>query len=429
MAGWFNANVSAVTNERQLFKLGSDGSVTQWTANPGDNTQPNQGLNPVDLTGFNNAVWFNGETTGGGNQLFKLGADGSVTQWTSIHSGLIGLFAHDENPDLTLFNNALWFRGNNNATDGEQLYKLGSDGSVTKWTSIGAGLNDLSPHDLTVFNNALWFDGSGLNAGIYKLGNDGSVTKWTSGLGFTDPTVFNNALWFNGFNAGQTQLYKLGNDGSVTQWTASNPLGGGLAPIDFTPFNDALWFRGQTQTLSQELYKLGNDGSVTQWTASHLFPTNFTAFNNALWFNGFDSGAGQDQLYKLGSDGSVTKWTVGGLNPQHLTVFNDALWFTGQTSTHGQQLYKLGADGSVTQWTDIFGGAIPGGLNPIPVSTAASDADSTPLSVANNGLWFQGTHPTLGRELYKLGTDGSFTFWKDIVPGPEFSSPHDWALL
>jgi ELWxxDGT repeat protein len=147
------------------------------------------------------------------------------------------------------------------------------------------------------------------------------------------------------------------------------------------------------------------------------------SFNNALWFSG--STGGQEQLYKLGNDGSVTKWTANngsgaGLRPQNMTVFNDALWFAGDTPTHGQQLFKLGADGSVTLWTDIFGGGT--GLDPIPVSPA-------PLSVFDNALWFSANNPTLGNELYKLGADGSFTFWKDINPGAPSSFPHGWAVL
>jgi len=70
MAAWFNASNNAGVN--QLYKLGNDESVTQWTANPGFAN----GLNPQDLTAFNNAVWFGGETPANGTQLFKLGNDG-----------------------------------------------------------------------------------------------------------------------------------------------------------------------------------------------------------------------------------------------------------------------------------------------------------------------------------------------------------------
>jgi len=107
-----------------------------------------------------------------------------------------------------------------------------------------------------------------------------------------------------------------------------------------------------------------------------------------------------------------------------MTVFNGALWFEGVTPTHGFQLFKLGNDGSVTQWTDIGTN-----FNPVPVSAATQDPDSTPVSVFDNALWFRGNNPMLGTELYKLGADGSFTFWKDINPGAPPSNPHDWAVF
>src|SRR5262249_6374429 len=77
---WFNG-LTGVAGGFQLFKLGFDGSVTQWTAIPGVS------LNPQDLTGFNGNEWFNGATATQGNQLYKLGFDGSVTKWTAINPG------------------------------------------------------------------------------------------------------------------------------------------------------------------------------------------------------------------------------------------------------------------------------------------------------------------------------------------------------
>src|SRR5215467_4054066 len=115
---------------------------------------------------------------GGGDQLYKLGADQSVTQWTAINN---------LNPfDLTEFDGNVWF-GGRTATQGNQLYKLGFDGSVTQWTAINpGGFPGLNPNDLTVFNDALWFSGATPTQGnqLYKLGNDGSVTQWTANPGF-----------------------------------------------------------------------------------------------------------------------------------------------------------------------------------------------------------------------------------------------------
>src|SRR5262249_45584866 len=89
---------------------------------------------------------FNGSTT----QLYKLGADQSVMQWTAIDN--LSPF------DLTEFDGNVWF-GGNTATQGNQLYKLGFDGSVTKWTATNPAGGGLDPIDLTVFNDALWFNG------------------------------------------------------------------------------------------------------------------------------------------------------------------------------------------------------------------------------------------------------------------------------
>src|SRR5262249_43889005 len=142
-----------------------------------------------------------------------------------------------------------------------ELYKLGADQSVTQWTAIA-----LNPIDLTEFDGNVWFRGTSATQGnqLYKLGFDGSVTQWTalnappSGIGLDpfDLTDFNDALWFNGQTPNQSfQLFKLGFDGSVTQWTATNPTEGGLDPINLTDFNNAMWFTGLTATqIGEQLF-------------------------------------------------------------------------------------------------------------------------------------------------------------------------------
>jgi len=78
-------------------------------------------------------------TNGSTTQLYKLGADQSVTQWPAI--------GNLSPVDLTEFDGNVWFRGNT-ATQGQQLYKLGFDGSVTKWTAINPGGGPYRPHPL-----------------------------------------------------------------------------------------------------------------------------------------------------------------------------------------------------------------------------------------------------------------------------------------
>jgi len=333
--------------------------VTKWTAL---STGLADGLAPSNLTDFNNAMWFDGNTVGQGNQLYKLGFDGSVTQWTAINTGGGGLARGPSSE----FNGALWF-GGDTAGQLRQLYKLGFDGSVTKWTAINTGgagdptRPGLDPLDINAFDGNGWFNGNAgaIGAQLYKLGFDGSVTQWTAipdlnprpgGSGIF--TNFQDALWFNGNAPGQGfQLYKLGNDGSVTKWTAlSTGLADGLDPLTPFVFNDAVWFNGNAADGTRQLFKLGNDGSVTQWTAVP---------------GGFDP--------RLVSAGVAS--LPGGMFPQDpdstpSSIFENAAWLQGTNAAHGgTELYKLGADGSVTLWKDINPG--PGGSFPFDWSRFA----------------------------------------------------------
>src|SRR5262249_38519438 len=101
-------------------------------------------------------AWFSGSTATQGNQLFKLGFDGSVTQWTAVNN--LNPHAPFDNEGFTTFHDALWFTGNAPG-QGEQLYKLGNDGSVAKWTGFTTGGGGWNPAELFVFDDALWFSG------------------------------------------------------------------------------------------------------------------------------------------------------------------------------------------------------------------------------------------------------------------------------
>jgi len=237
--------------------LGDNQSVTLWTANPSFTV----GFLSLDLTEFNGNVWFLGATAtvAEGFQLYKLGFDGSVTKWTSININPVGggLLSGAGNPDLTTFNNALWFNGNT-GTQGNQLFKLGFDGSVTKWTAINPAGGGLNPQNMFEFANALWFDGqtATMGAQLFKLGADGSVTQWTAVPGGFNPqlvsastllgpdpdstpsSIFQNAAFLQANNNanGGTELYKLGADGSVTLWKDINPGAAGSFPLDWSRF-------------------------------------------------------------------------------------------------------------------------------------------------------------------------------------------------
>jgi ELWxxDGT repeat protein len=96
---------------------------------------------PFQFIEFNNALWFTASKPDQGTELWKLGADGSVTQWTDINPG-----AASASPrDFFEFENALWFRADGD--DGNELYKLSADGSVTQWSDIFPGPGSGNPSD------------------------------------------------------------------------------------------------------------------------------------------------------------------------------------------------------------------------------------------------------------------------------------------
>src|SRR5262249_32073393 len=147
-------------------------------------------------------------------------------------------------------------------------------------------------------------------------------------------------------------------------------------------------------------------------------PAEFTKLNNAMYFAATPASGVGREIYKLGADGSVTKWAdihplSGGAVRYGFTEFKNALYFQAVGPT-GDELYKLGADGSVTLWKDI---------NPGPGDSLPFGADIQPSSAQfNDALWFAATSRVTAsgadRELWKLGADGSVTFWADINPGP-----------
>jgi ELWxxDGT repeat protein len=76
-------------------------------------------------------AFFEATTNALGSELWRLnGVDGSVLLWADINPGAPGSFPGNDSGLDNPFNNALWFDAFRPAT-GFELYKLGADGSVT----------------------------------------------------------------------------------------------------------------------------------------------------------------------------------------------------------------------------------------------------------------------------------------------------------
>src|SRR5262245_16319027 len=104
-------------------------------------------------------------------------------------------------------------------------------------------------------------------------------------------------------------------------------------------------------------------------------------------------------------------------NPSELTQFNGSFYFTadGVNSSGqsiGRELFKLNSDGSVALVADI---------NP---GTAGSDPSGFTFFNPNgtSRLLFAATGAQ-GRELYQLDTSGNVSLLRDVNPGPGSSDP------
>src|SRR5262245_13252523 len=111
------------------------------------------------------------------------------------------------------------------------------------------------------------------------------------------------------------------------------------------------------------------------------------------------------------------KPSAGSSNPSGLTQFNGSVYFTadGVNSSGqsvGRELFKLNSDGSVSLVADINPGAA--GSDPAGF-TLFNPNGVARLLFAATGLQ--------GRELYQLDTSGNVTLLFDVNPGPGSSDP------
>jgi len=250
-----------------------------------------------------------------------------------------------------------------------------------------------------------------------------------------DFTAFNDAVWFAGTASGSSQLYQFTYtpNSTTSTYTLTQITGPGtgrnftnLMPNDLTVLGKEVWFSGNTNSEGNQLFKFVPGTGLFQWTTPTKVPggisnpTNLTVFDGDLWFNGKTNTQGNQLFTATTSTGSVTNVSSGddnvpitgaGLDPQNLSVFQvsgfDNLWFSGNTANQGRQLFKSGLNSVVKLWTDPTSTNIGKNFNPSAILATFNDKDQ------NTNAFFTGDtgNTSVGRELFKLGYDGSVTMW------------------
>ncbi|MFD0915795.1 hypothetical protein ACFQ14_05185 [Pseudahrensia aquimaris] len=312
-------------------------------------------------------------------------------------------------------------------SDGEELWRLDSNGMIEQLADISPGLGFSEPRELTEFGNALYFRANDGASGqeLWRLTNDGTVEQVAdlypgpfSSLA-TALTPFGNSLYFTALDdTTGAELWRVTETGTVEQVADINPGSEGSLPFHFTEFNDALYFAADDDGSNEEVWRVTASGTVEQVTEFNPFggganPDGFTEFDGALYFAADNFLTGRE-LWRITATGAVE--IVANINPgvpssspQDLVEFNGALYFNADGGTDGRELWRLNSNGTVEQVADIRSGS--------------SSSDPFGFTEFNGALYFAANDGISGNELWRVTSTGSVEQVADIRPGSSNSSP------
>ncbi len=318
-----SADMTAFNGGVVFAGVGSDGQYGLWTTDGTDSgTQEvtvagaeSQGIFRVfsgqitvgqpgaivfpDFTPFNGKLYFVGEDANSHPQLWVSdGTSAGTSQLAVSNASGSGLFfltsdaGNESSPDLTVFNNRLWFSGRDASG---YLGLWSSDGTAagtSEMTVPGAWVNGLfnvtaSPN-FAVYGGRLLFVGRDANANWQLFSTDGTsagtqeiipTTAAATGL-FTSPLKLNTILPFN---------------------------------ADFTAFNGMLLFGGVDAAGQYGLWTTDGTAAGTHEiavngaNANGVSPENLTVNGNKVLFQGLDA-AGVFQLWQ--TDGTTAGTSI-----------------------------------------------------------------------------------------------------------------------
>jgi len=319
-------------------------------------------VRPVELTAFNNSLFFYGGSNSRG--LFK-------TNGTNVGAELV--LRKDGVRNLTLVGNTLFFSADD-SVNGWELWK--SDGTKNSLVKDIKSFNqDSSPSQLTAVGNTLYFtaddgvngrelwksDGTTAGTILVKDINPVSINSNPSQL-----TAVGNTLYFvaddgvNGF-----ELWKSDGTEAGTILVKNIRPGASISnalenPRYLTAVGNTLYFVADDGVNGRELWKSDGTEAGTVLVKNRVDiradlsidvsvgyePKELVAVGNTLFFTA-DSRSGGRELWKSdGTSGSTTlvqNIRPGGAssNPQNLTVLGNTLFFSADDGSRGNELWGL----------------------------------------------------------------------------------------
>jgi ELWxxDGT repeat protein len=368
----------------------------------------NAGLNPHDLTTFNNVVLFGGVDTSLHDSLWV--SDGTAAG-TSELTGISGIYTGGAGwspTGFTLFNNNQVLFAGEDASLRDGLWVTdGTAGGTHELTGISGaftGAGGLQPFDITAFNGGALFNGLDTNqvAGIFVTdGATGHELTGISGASFasfapTNFTVFNNkvlfsgedtsdhfSLWItDGTTAGTSEIGGIGNAGisgadpnGLFENLASNKIYMTVfdCEVFFTAENAnskfGLWVSDGTVAGTHELTGIsginGNGLFPQAEMAAAIVPLpppdNFTStFTSDVLFRNDSTG---DTWFETISNGNFNSWhQLGGSDTRYAVVGLGDFFGTGiaedilfRNASSGDTWFEAMSNGVFTGWHQVGG--------------------------------------------------------------------------
>jgi hypothetical protein len=337
------------------------------------------GVNPSDMTVFNGAVLFNGTDTGGHFGLWTTNGTGGGTKELIPPVGAGASPTGLDPTDLTVFNNEVLFNG----ADADGLSGLwatnGTAGGTHELIAEAPGASSgLDPTDMTVIGNEVLFSGvdaSGLSGLWVTNGTAGGTRELLAeapgagakdplGLNPTDLTVFNGDVFFNGLDQfGRGQLWELNGATLEPQMLTVAGAAGGIDPSNFEVYNDQLLFGGFDHAGLLGLWTTNGTATGTKEIIPNaktfetgLQPVDLTALEATTTPPNFFNNVEEAGILWQNANGDTVLWNPngsGGFTPEDLGVVPTSWQIAGTGDFNGAGeagLLWRNADGDTALW-------------------------------------------------------------------------------
>ncbi len=372
----------------------------------------------LDIGGI---VYFTGNDGVTGRELYK-------TDGTSAGTTLVKDIAPGRESGVRI-----GFLGNFSELDGMLFFngsgKLWKSDGTSDGTAVVYSALDAAPENLTNVNGTLFFsvrtdlwrsDGTETGTVMFRHFTPGQFTElffprffdWNGTLFFTVSDISSGVeLWqTNGTEAGTVRVADI------------NPGGADSNPNGFVVHDGLLYFAATDPVGGTELWKTDGTEAGTMRVAdinpgaAGSNPTNLTSIGGALYFAADDGINGRELWKTNGTEAGTVRVAdinpgVASSDPKDLVNVNGTLFFTAETPAFGREVWKSNGTEAGT--------ALLKEIN-------SSTGETPPFALVNfNGiLAFKAFDPIAGHELWLSDGTEAGTQRMDIVRGSASSNPN-----